>query len=291
MRVAELLRQGTKRLELAGVAQPALEAELLLGHCLQKKRTALFLSATMEVEAREESAFLSLLARRANHEPTAYILGEREFWSLPFLVNPDVLIPRPETEFLLDTVLSFARDRQWRSSGLLLDLCCGSGVIGVVLAREWAASVVAVDRSAAALRVARANAVRHGVTDRLVMIQADLMTPFTPRPLFSLIVANPPYVRHQELEGLLQPEVAHFEPRLALDGGPDGLACIRRIREQLPWVLQPGGDLFMEIGADQGPAVKGLFAGDGGVSFFDRVEIFADYSGRDRVLHVRRQVT
>jgi release factor glutamine methyltransferase len=291
MRVIELLRLGANQLELAGISQPALEAELLLGFCLQKKRTALFLAATMEVEARQENAFLTLLARRSGHEPTAYILGEKEFWSLPFLVTPDVLIPRPETEFLLETVFAVTKSGERQLSGPVLDLCCGSGVIGIILALELKRTVVAVDLSAAALRVARKNADRHNVVDRLVLVQADLLSPFASRPLFSLVVSNPPYVRQQELQGQLQPEVVDFEPRLALDGGKDGLDSIRRIREELPRLLKSGGDFFMEIGAEQGPAVTELFSGNNGFSLFDQVEVIPDYSGRDRVLHARMAVS
>lgn len=290
MRVIELVHLGIKQLELAGIDQAVLEVELLLGVCLQKNRTALFLASTLEVDPSQEQKFLTLLARRVGHEPTAYILGEKEFWSLPFWVTPDVLIPRPETEFLLETVLAVTRSGQWKP-GPVLDLCCGSGVIGIVLALELKRSVIAVDLSAAALRVAQENARRHEVTDRLMLLQADLLSAFVPRPLFSLIVSNPPYVSQQELQdGLLQPEVMEFEPRLALDGGEQGLDIIRQIKLSLPQLLKPGGDFFMEIGAGQGQAVMELFTGDSGFSIFDRVEVFADYTGRDRVLHTRMKM-
>lgn len=286
MRVIDLIHHGITRLESAGVDQAALEVELLLGFCLGKKRTGLFLSANQNVDALQERAFLTLLDRRAAHEPSAYILGEKEFWSLPFLVTPDVLIPRPETEFLLEKVISASRAAQWQT-GLILDLCCGSGVIGIVLALELKRPVIAVDLSAAALRVTRENARRHQVEDRLLMLQADLTKAFVQRPIFSLIVSNPPYVSTQEMEKGLQPEVAYFEPHLALDGGLYGLDIICQIREALPRLLRPGGDFFMEIGADQGPAVRELFSGDNGSSIFDQVEVIADYTGRDRVLHAR----
>jgi len=289
MRVIELVHLGIKQLELAGIDQAVLEVELLLGFCLQKNRTELFLASTMEVDPSQEQKFLTLLARRVGHEPTAYILGEKEFWSLPFLVTPDVLIPRPETEFLLETVLAVTRSGQWKS-GPVLDLCCGSGVIGIVLALELKSSVIAVDLSVAALRVAQENARRHEVTDCLMLLQADLLSAFVPRPLFSLIVSNPPYVSKQELQDGLQPEVMEFEPRLALDGGEQGLDIICQIKSSLPQLLKPGGDFFMEIGAGQGQAVMELFTGDIGCSIFDRVEVFADYTGRDRVLHTRMKM-
>jgi release factor glutamine methyltransferase len=287
MRVVDLRRLGVNQLLLAGVDQAPLEVELLLGFCLGKNRAGLFLAASEDVDGRREQEFLTLLARRAEHEPTAYILGEQEFWSLPFLVTPAVLIPRPETEFLLEAVLAASRSGQ-REAGPILDLCCGSGVIGIVLALEFGRAVTAVDLSASALQVARENAKRHQVADRLSLVQADLFSAFAARPHFSLVVSNPPYVSEQELRNGLQPEVAHFEPHLALDGGVDGLDIIKRIRTSLPRVLRPGGEFFMEIGADQGPAVQQLFSGDeAGEQVFDLVEVLPDYTGRDRVLHAR----
>ena len=286
MRVVDLIRFGVNQLEVAGVEQAALEVELLLGFCLEKSRSGLFLAARVEVDERQEQKFLSLLARRASHEPTAYILGEREFWSLSFLVNPAVLIPRPETEFLLEAVFAVTKNGQGQP-GPVLDLCCGSGVIGIILALEMGRMVTAVDLSAQALQVTRENATRHRVADRLALVQADLLSAFVPRPYFSLVVSNPPYVSEQELRDGLQPDVARFEPHMALDGGIGGLDIIKRIRSTLPQVLMPGGEFFMEIGADQGPAVMQFFAGDDGERIFERVEVLQDYSGRDRVLHAK----
>jgi release factor glutamine methyltransferase len=286
MRVVELIRFGVNQLEVAGVEQAALEVELLLGFCLKKSRSGLFLATKVEVDERQEREFLSLLARRASHEPTAYILGEKEFWSLPFLVTPAVLIPRPETEFLIEAVLAVTRKEVWQP-GPVLDLCCGSGVIGIILALEMGRMVTAVDISVQALRVAQKNAARHRVADRLALVQADLLSAFVTRPHYSLVVSNPPYVSEQELREGLQPEVVCFEPHLALDGGVHGLDIIQRIYTTLPQVLRPGGEFFMEIGADQGPAVIQLFSSDDGPQIFERVEVLQDYSGRDRVLHAK----
>lgn len=286
MRVVDLVHLGVNQLASAGVEQADLEVELLLGFCLDKSRAGLFLAAAEEVDADCEQQFLTLLARRSRHEPTAYILGEKEFWSLPFLVSPDVLIPRPETEFLLESVFAVTRDGHW-PSGPVLDLCCGSGVIGIVIALELGCAVTAVDVSAQALQVARKNATRHQVADRLSLVQADLLSAFAPCPLFSLVVSNPPYVSSQDVRYGLQPEVSFFEPHLALDGGVHGLDVIQRIRTTLPLVLRPGGEFFMEIGADQGQAVIQLFGGDDGVKNFDQVEVLQDYAGRDRVLHAK----
>jgi release factor glutamine methyltransferase len=286
MRVVDLVRLGVNQLEVAGIEQAALEVELLLGFCLKKNRAGLFLAATAEVDEHREQEFLTMLTRRAGHEPTAYILCEQEFWSLPFWVTPAVLIPRPETEFLLEAVLAGIRNGQWQP-GPVLDLCCGSGIIGIILALEMGQMVTAVDLSAQALQVARQNAERHHVADRLTLVQADLLTAFVPRPLFSLVVSNPPYVSEQEMRDGLQPEVAFFEPHLALNGGAGGLDIIQRIRTTLPRVLKPGGEFFMEIGADQGQAVMQLFTSDDGAKTFERVEVLQDYAGRDRVLHAK----
>ena len=286
MRVVDLVRLGVNQLEEAGIDQAVLDAELLLGFCLEKSRVELFLAANVEVDERKEREFLTFLARRAGHEPTAYILGEKEFWSLPFLVTPAVLIPRPETEFLLEAVLAEIRNGQWQL-GPVLDLCCGSGVVGIVLALELGQMVTAVDLSMQALQVTRKNALRHRVADRLTLVQADLLSAFVPQSHFSLVVSNPPYVSEQELRDGLQPEVACFEPHLALNGGVGGLDIIQRICITLPKVLRPGGEFFMEIGADQGQAVMQLFAGDDGAKNFERVEVLQDYAGRDRVLHAK----
>ncbi len=287
MLVAELVKASVIRLRAAGIESPEVEVSLLLGFCLGKSRTELFLAGGAEVEPESEQRFLSLLARRLRREPSAYLLGEREFWSLSFRVTPDVLIPRPETEYLIEQVLA-----RWprQEGGALLDLCCGSGVIAVVLARELGAQVVAVDISAAALAVARENARRHGVADQIQFVQADLLSCFALHRQFALVVSNPPYVSRLSLEQELEPEVADHEPHLALDGGADGLDLIRAIARDLPSILAPRGHLFMEFGADQGAAVRALFILEhewerrGG-----QVEILQDYSGHDRVLHLQAQ--
>ena len=218
----------------------------------------------------------------------AYILGEQEFWSLPFHVTPAVLIPRPETEFLLDRALALAIPANI-DRGLLLDLCCGSGVIATVLAKETDKQVIASDVSSDALQVARKNLHRHRLAGQVHLVQGNLLSPFRQTgEVFSLIVSNPPYVSSRDLEKRLEPEVVWHEPHLALAAGEDGLALIREIRRQLPWVLCPGGQIFMEIGADQARAVHSLFAADcDGTPGFRDVQILVDYAGRDRVLYAR----
>ncbi|MDK9708612.1 MAG: peptide chain release factor N(5)-glutamine methyltransferase [Desulforhopalus sp.] len=285
MRLVELLESAALQLEKAGVAESQLEARLLLEACLAKTRTELFLLGQTEVPVEDEARYIDLINRRKQREPVAYILKEQEFWSMQFLVTPAVLIPRPETEFLLDRVLALVNPQNLRR-GHLLDLCCGSGVIATVLARETGEDVFAVDLSRAALAVTRSNLQRHNLLARVAMVQADLFSAFSHNRQFSLIVSNPPYVSSFDIEHTLEPEVAEHEPRLALDGGDGGMDIIRRIRRDVSQFMCPGGQLFMEIGADQGEEVRLLFAEEfDGSPAFEKVDILVDYADRDRVLH------
>lgn len=286
-RVRTLLAEASAELAAAGIAEARIDAEVLLGWCLQKTRTAIYLAADDVVDTAVMARFHGLLERRRQREPLAYIIGEREFWSLSFLVSPAVLIPRPETEFLLEMVLA-RRNQAGQPGGAWLDLCCGSGVIAVVLARECGRPVIAADISAAALAVTQANCRRHRVVDRVALVQADGVSAFRDTAPFSLIVSNPPYIPGGDLEAL-QPEVSRHEPRLALDGGPDGLRVIATLAQTLPNLLAEGGDCFLEIGADQGDAVVELFTAGGCEPFYEWVQIYRDYAGRDRVAHLRRR--
>lgn len=286
MHVRDLLHLACSRLESAGVEDAATDARLLLGHCLGKSRTALYLMADEEVEMESEKYFFTLLARRELREPLAYIVGEQEFWSLDFIVSPEVLIPRPETELLLEKGLAFFKKKKDKH-GVILDLCCGSGVIAVVLARELGRPVVAVDLSFAAIQIARENALRHGVDHLISFVRADLFAAIAPRPIFSLVLSNPPYISEEALKLGLQPEVDLYEPRLALDGGKRGLEIIRIMRRELPSRLLPGAEFFMEIGADQGEEVLSLFSAENEKKCpFSFQEITKDYAGHDRILHV-----
>ena len=285
MRVKELLKSGIMELEQSGVVEASTDARLLLENCLGKSRTEVFLLAESEVDSTRQEQYLQCIDRRKKREPVGYILGQCEFWSLPFYVTPDVLIPRPETEFLIDRVLSLARSNNF-SFGRILDLCSGSGVIAVVLAKESGERVAAIDISANALRVAQLNSRRHDVLSGIDFIQGDLFSCLLQNQQFSLIISNPPYVSRFDLDNNLEPEVARFEPRLALDGGKRGLDVIEKIRNILPSMLKPGGEIFIEIGADQGWDVRHLFEKRvRGQADFSLVEILVDYGGRDRVLH------
>lgn len=285
--VADILLKAVTSLEQVGVSQARIDAELLLGYCLNKSRTALYLASADRIDEQSLECFSKLLQRRILREPVAYITGEQEFWSHSFKVSPDVLIPRPETEFLIETALS--RRNQKLPFGKCLDLCCGSGIIAIILALELNREVVAVDISAGALEIARENGFRHGVLDSLSFIESDLASELSVDSLFGLIVSNPPYVCSQDIDNELEPEVALFEPRIALDGGRTGFDLIIRILKALPSLLCPGGDFFMEIGSQQAADVLDLFHSHKKSLLYDSVVILEDYSGRDRVVHMRRE--
>ncbi len=287
MRLIDLLHFGEVELQGAEIDEYGLDARLLLEYCTGKSRTEIFLDGGSEVNQEIQESYLLLLGRRKKREPIAYILGEQEFWSLPFWVTPDVLIPRPETEFLLDRVFALTDPVNFQK-GNILDLCCGSGVIATVLAKETGKTICASDISYKAIEIARRNSRRHQLDSLVVLVQGNLLSPFLEERKFSLIVSNPPYVSNFDVENSLLPEVVEYEPHLALDGGVRGLEWIQEIRDRIPMILCPGGQCFIEIGADQGAAVRKLFLENiEGRPGFQQVEILVDYAGRDRVLHAR----
>jgi release factor glutamine methyltransferase len=290
MRLIDLLQFGTSELQKAAILEYENDARLLLEDVLDKSRTELFLAADSPVDRHKCEKYASYLERRKKREPVAYILGEQEFWSLPFYVSPDVLIPRSETEFLLDRVFAKTKPENF-SNGRILDLCSGSGVIATILAKETGQTVFAADISWRALQVTQKNATRHSQKNSVQVVLSDLLAAFCDCPVFSLIVSNPPYVSRFDIDHSLEPEVSCFEPHLALDGGVHGLESIAKIRQELPKVLLDGGQFFMEIGADQGKTVYELFKRKTGLGYeFQHVEILKDYAGRDRVLHARMAI-
>ncbi len=284
MQVQQLLKTAAAALAEAGIEDSKLEAELLLRDCLGVSRSSLFLQHDQQVKPNLEQRFQDVLTRRCRREPLQYILGSCEFWSLDFHVAPAVLIPRPETEFLLEHVFSTLGFERDSSALTFLDLCTGSGVVGVVLAMEFAhASVTAVDFSPDALAVARKNILRHGLEERINLICADLLTGFRSSQVFDVIVTNPPYVKVCDLSGL-EPEVRDWEPELALSGGETGMDVINRICEEAFHHLKPGGWLFMEIGADIGEQVEHVFAAS---NRYEQVSVVQDWAGRPRVLQAK----
>lgn len=256
-----------------GIEGGRLDAELLLSDTLKLDRVGLYLNYDRPLSAGELETFRAAVGRRAKREPLQYIRGQAEFWSLPLTVNPAVLIPRPDTEVLVEEALK-------RIAGpvRILDVGTGSGAIAIALAHEQPeASVEAVDLSAEALAVAQGNAERNGVAARVTLRQGDL------RQLqgagYDLVVSNPPYIPSADLAGLM-PEVREFEPLLALDGGDDGLFCYRLLAAQARALLKPGGWLLLEVGIDQAAGVTELLQGAGLVDIFTR----ADYAGVARVV-------
>jgi release factor glutamine methyltransferase len=225
------------------------EAELLLRHALGCSRESLLARLQDKVSAEAAGHFLQLVERRRGRVPIQHILGTQEFYGLSFRVTPAVLIPRPETEGVVEEALAELGSMR---TPRIADVGCGSGCIGVAVAHEHrGASVVAIDASPAALAVARENALRHAVSERMEFLLGDLLEPLLPaESTVDAVVSNPPYVSDAELL-TLEPEVAEHEPRIALAGGADGLAVVGRLLDQAKDVLASGGFLFMEIGKGQ----------------------------------------
>jgi len=284
--VEECLRGAALLLERAGIDTARLDAECLLAHVLGCRRWELLLGRARRLEAEAFARFLLLLQRRELREPLAYLTGNREFWSLSLAVSPGVLVPRPETETLVEAALAAVRGGGG-SGGTLLELCTGTGAVAVALARELPeARLIATDVSRRALRVAQQNAEAHGVAARVRFLRGDLWRALdgaVPAGTLEAVVANPPYIPSGEV-GQLMAEV-QWEPRRALDGGPDGLAFHRQIIQGAPRFTRAGGWVLLEIGAGQGPQVAALFEESGA---FEAPRIVADLAGRDRVVMARR---
>ncbi|MDP2872869.1 MAG: peptide chain release factor N(5)-glutamine methyltransferase [Bacillota bacterium] len=286
---SELLAEGTARLREAGVDRPRFEAELLLGHVAGLRREKLLLSAQKPVPAAWQAGFLRAVTRRAGGEPYAYVVGHKEFMSLDLLVSPHVLIPRPETELLVELGLRFLRE-SWFLEGspsdprgpLAIDVGTGSGAVALALAHGLPGlRVLALDVSEAAAAVAARNAARLGLADRVTVLVSDLLTsPELPPPgTADLVLANLPYVP-AGVFGKLAPGVASFEPRLALDGGPDGLSLIRRLVPQAADIIRPGGACALECGPEQCTLLAGLLSRSG----FAGIQVHRDLAGRARVV-------
>ncbi len=282
MRLSGLIATASRQLADAGIETAELDAGLLFEHLTGLGRAHLILHGQDEVAASVVEPYRRLVEQRRQRKPLHYLTGTREFWSMPFTVTPAVLIPRPETEFVIEQALTLCQDSgpvAWA-----LDLCTGSGVIAVVLATELKCRVMATDCSAGALAVAAENVAKLGVADRVRLLQGDLFEPLARSACFDLILSNPPYIVEAEIDRLA-PEV-RSEPRLALSGGADGLRLIARIAAEAADYLRPGGWLCLEIGADQGLSVPALFAS--WPSRWVDVRVVEDWAGRPRVLQARR---
>jgi release factor glutamine methyltransferase len=279
----EVLAQAAIQLRNEGVESPRLDAELLLGHVLGVSRAALLARPDRRLTPKQLTRYRELVSRRAVREPLAYIVGHREFYDLDFVVDARALIPRPETELLVELAVRTARGITPRADTPLqiADVGAGCGAIAVTLAVHLpGATIYALDASAGTLSLTAENARRHGVVDRVHPLRGDLLSPL-PRQV-DLITANLPYVTTGEWEQL-PPEIRTYEPRAALDGGHDGLTLIRRLLATAGPYLQPGGAVLLEIGASQGAAVAALAR-----QHFPqaRVQVHQDLAGLDRLISI-----
>lgn len=271
----KLLTWTTQHFEKKGVDAPRLTTEMLLAHVLKTTRVRLYVDLDRPMEKAELATFRALIERRVAGEPTQYLTGVREFYNRPFKVDARVLIPRPETELLVEAALhKLPKD----GPGAALDVCTGSGCIAISLAAERPqATVLATDLSPDACALARENAQALGVADRVTVLQGNLFAPLPPDARFAVVVSNPPYIASGEIPDL-SAEVRR-EPHMALDGGPDGLVLIRKVLEGARRVLEPGGLLAMEIGETQGAAVLGLLQAAG----YEDARVEKDLERRDRL--------
>lgn len=280
--ILKVLQWTTGFFSRKGIEQPRANAEVLLAHVLGAERIQLYLHYDKPLTAHELARFREIVRRRAAHEPTQYITQKQEFWSLELEVTPSVLIPRPETELLVEKALEVLG----KAPARVLDVGTGSGAIAVALAHEQPnLEAIATDKSPEALVLAKRNAARHQVQSRIQFVAMDLFSGFScTLPPFDLIISNPPYISEGELCDLA-PEVVRHEPESALRGGdPHGLGVIRRILAEFCDYLRPGGTLLMEIGYGQAEILRDELARDSRIKWY---EFIRDYSGILRVLHLR----
>ncbi|HEY0708204.1 MAG TPA: peptide chain release factor N(5)-glutamine methyltransferase [Polyangia bacterium] len=275
--ILEVIKWTTSRFAERGLPTPRLDAELLAAHAFGMARIGLYAHFDRPLQPPELAALRELVKRRQAGEPVAYLTGHKEFWSLDLLVDPRVLIPRPDTETAVQTALELVRAMPEASPPRVADIGTGSGAIALALKKELPnAAVFAVDVSADALTVARSNAEKHGLA--VEFLEGRLAAPLAAHAPFDLVVANLPYVPAGDIAGLA-PEVRR-EPKLALDGGPDGLDLVRTLVTQVPAVLRPGGAIVLEIGIGQAAATAALCRAAG----FVDVTITRDLDGIERVV-------
>jgi release factor glutamine methyltransferase len=260
--LAQARRALTDRFARAGIDSAEADARLLIAHALDIERTTVVTHGERVLSERELAAIEAVAGLRLARKPVARIVGRREFWSLSLAVTPDVLVPRPDTETVVEAALdAISRDTTQLESLRILDIGTGSGALLLALLSDLPnATGVGTDLSEAALGVARANAERHALAARCAFVACDIAAAVRGR--FDLVVANPPYIAHADMAAL-DPEVREHDPALALDGGHDGLDCYRAIAAAAPGLLAEGGRLIVELGAGQEPAVRAIFTAAG----------------------------
>jgi release factor glutamine methyltransferase len=277
MKIAEAINQAADILNAAAIQDPRREAVSLLEIAIGRDRTFIFAHPDYNLTQREVGELESLISRRANREPLQYIRGHQEFYDLDFIVTPDVLIPRPETEILVEKAI---KDLQSKENAEFCEVGVGSGCICVSILHEIpSATAVGLDISEKALEITKKNAEKHGVSGRLTLFRSDVFDALMDQR-FDMMVSNPPYVPHGDFESL-QPEVRDFEPHIALTDGSNGLSIIEKIVSGSPRFLRSGGELLMEIGFGQSEAVRGIFDRQ----IWHEVEFLDDLQSIPRIVH------
>jgi release factor glutamine methyltransferase len=288
MTVLELLNWSTDQLEHDQIENPRLNAELLLARSLNLSREGLYMQLQDQLKEEKKEVFERLIRRRITGEPLQYILGHQEFWSVDFQVDPRVLIPRPETELLVEQSLQILSEISFQRIPSVLEIGTGSGAVAISLAKEMKdIFLVATDISRDALLVAEENARSAGVLGRIEFVNGNLFDPFRlyrEGELFDLILSNPPYVDHSEIQRLSR-GVRSYEPIIALDGGKGGLEIYQSITSQATFYLKKGGWLLLEVGQGQAQKVADQIERSG---FFLKPQLFPDLSGIERVVKAQR---
>ena len=278
MTIKEILDFGRQTLSQAGIEYPGLEAEILLSSILDRDRVYFYTHAQEVVDLKRAETYRSVIKRRCQLEPVAYILGNKEFMGMNFFVNRDVLIPRPDTEPMVEYLLEYLQGN-YPAGAKILDLCTGSGAIGIAIKKYFSQGKVSLsDFSEAALAVARINADQL-VNGELSLYQGDLFAAIPQGQTFDVIVSNPPYIRRAEMSELAR-DIIEYEPHLALDGGESGLDFYRRIIALAQQFLEKDGLLALEVGDDQTDSVTDLLAKNG----YQEIKTIHDLSGHTRCL-------
>lgn len=285
MTIQKVLNWGVEYLKEKGIEDPRLSAELILCHVLSMPRIRLYTDFEKKVTKEQQGKFNELIKRAGESEPVAYLIGKTEFYSLELEISPACLIPRPETELLVERAVEFLRTRKGHQ--LVCDLCTGCGCIAVAIAKNFAdCEIIATDISDSALETAAINIEKFNLQKRVKLLQGDLFEPIVPHldtGKFDLIVSNPPYVSSIEYEQL-EKNVKDYEPKTALFAGTDGLDIYKRIAANVDEFLKPDAALILEIGYAQGQAVKNLLEGAG----FTQIRIEKDFHDNDRIVIARK---